>query len=160
MDRETLMEMFAEIGFQYSWQQFLDARIGLTFEHLVRHRILNMEIRNEFSPFVGGIVAYYLEICAARGVLPMVVSVSYDAFDSIFTKLVAGEPAYLYDNFCPHENDACQCPKRTCFLDEGLVYGTRDGVIALIVPKSTVQVGRVRVMRPKSRKGKKGRGRQ
>ena len=81
------------------------------------------------------------------------------------TKLVAGEPAYTFNNFYPHENrDACQCPKRTCFLDEGLVYGTRDGVTALIVPKSTVQVGSVTmvrpVMRPKPRKGKKGCGRK
>ena len=34
MDRETLMEMFAEIGFQDSWQQFLDARIGVAFERM------------------------------------------------------------------------------------------------------------------------------
>jgi hypothetical protein len=49
-------------------------------------------------------------------------------------------------------------------LDEGLVYGTRDGVTALIAPKSTVQVGSVTmvrpVMRPKPRKGKKGCGRK
>ena len=79
---------------------------------------------------------------ACLRVLPTVVAIDFDAFDRIFAKLVAGEPADTYSNFCPHENrDACQCPKRICFLDKGLVYGTRDGGdTALVIPKPTVQV--------------------
>ena len=38
MDRETLMKMFASIGFQDSWQQFIDARIGVAFERMDNRR--------------------------------------------------------------------------------------------------------------------------
>jgi len=38
MDCEPLMAMFASMGFQDSWQQFIDARIGVAFERMDNRR--------------------------------------------------------------------------------------------------------------------------
>ena len=45
MDCESLLAMFAEIGFQDSWQQFIDARICVAFER--------MDTRREFDAMRG-----------------------------------------------------------------------------------------------------------
>jgi hypothetical protein len=62
--------------------------------------------------------------------------VTHAAWERIVDKLVVGQPAYLYrySNICPHDDpDLCQCPKRTCFIEDNKLYGTRDGVTLRLV---------------------------
>ena len=99
---------------------------------------------------------------------PQFAYVTHAAWERIVDKLVVGQPAYLYSNICPHDDpDLCQCPKRTCFIEDNKLYGTRDGVTLRLVvvpwlwlsdaPNAAAHPPR---QVPKSREGKKGRGRR
>ena len=79
---------------------------------------------------------------------PPSVAITEGAWERIVDKLMAGEPAYTYSNFCPHgDRDQCQCPKRVCFIEGNKLYGTRDGVTLPLVVVHRVtdaDVGRLR----------------
>ena len=97
---------------------------------------------------------------------PQYAYVTLTAWNRIVDKLMAGQPAYTYSNICPHsDKDLCQCPKRTCFIENNKLCGTRDGVTLrlAIIPGLTddVQCAAMHLRSGgKPRKGKKGRGRR
>ena len=97
---------------------------------------------------------------------PQYAYVTHAAWERIVDKLMVGQPAYTYSDICPHsDKDLCQCPKRTCFIEDNKLYGTRDGVTLrlAIIPGLTDGVQRAAMLARsggKPRKGKKGRGRK